>query len=90
LINRVVERADIDAIHIPANSIAENIGNSRLANMVLVGAMISARPVLSLDALKMALENHLPKRHQKLLPANFEALDQGRKFAEELLAKTIS
>lgn len=88
LINRIVERSDIDAIHIPANKIAEEIGNSRLANMVSIGAMITARPILSLDALKKALEDHLPERHKKLLPANFEALNQGVAFAETLLAES--
>jgi 2-oxoglutarate ferredoxin oxidoreductase subunit gamma len=84
LINRVVERRDIDAIHIPANKIAEEIGNSRLANMVTVGAMITARPILTLEVLNKALEDHLPERHKKLLPANFEALKRGEEFAREL------
>jgi 2-oxoglutarate ferredoxin oxidoreductase subunit gamma len=82
LINREVERADIDAIHIPANNIAEEIGNMRLANMVALGAMITARPILPLEALKQALEDHLPVRHKKLLPGNFEALQRGAEFAK--------
>ncbi len=89
LINRVVERKDIDSIHIPANNIAEEIGNPRLANMVALGAMITSRPVLSLDALKNALKDHLPERHKKLLSANFEALRQGSDFAEKLLAESV-
>jgi len=90
LINRVVKRSDIDAIHIPANRIAEEIGNSRLANMVTVGAMITARPILSLDALKKALEDHLPDRHKKLLPANYEALNQGADFAKKLMTEAFA
>lgn len=80
LINREVEREGIEAIHIPANKIAEEIGNVRLANMVTIGAMITARPVLSLEALKQALAAHLPERHKKLIPANFEALQRGADF----------
>jgi 2-oxoglutarate ferredoxin oxidoreductase subunit gamma len=84
LINRKVERPDIQAIHIPANQIAEEIGNMRLANMVAIGAMITHRPVLSIEALKQALADHLPERHKSLLPANFEALHQGAIFAEKI------
>ena len=80
LINREVQRTDIDAIHIPANEIAEQIGNMRLANMVAMGAMIATRPILSQEEIKKALEDHLPKRHKKLLPANFEALRRGAAF----------
>jgi 2-oxoglutarate ferredoxin oxidoreductase subunit gamma len=89
LINRRVKRTDIDSIHIPANSIAEEIGNSRLANMVALGAMITSRPVLSAEALMKALEDHLPERHRKLLPANYEALNQGVNFAKKLISKSF-
>lgn len=88
LINREVERPDIEAIHIPANQIAEEIGNMRLANMIAIGAMITSRPLLSLEELKQALANHLPERHQKLLPANFEAIDRGAEFTKKILTKT--
>ena len=88
LINRLVQRTDIDSIHIPANTIAEEIGNSRLANMVVLGAMITLRPVLSSDSLKKALEDHLPERHKKLLPANFKALNYGANFAKKLMTES--
>ena len=88
LINRLVQRVDIDSIHIPANEIAEEIGNSRLANMVTLGAMITSRPVLSPGSLMKALEDHLPERHRKLLPANFEALNRGVDFVKNLISKS--
>jgi len=81
LINREVTRTDVDAIHIPANEIAEEIGNMRLANMITVGAMIAVRPIMLIRALEKALEDHLPERHKKLIPANFEAIRRGSEFA---------
>jgi len=84
LINREVMRTDIDIIKIHANEIAEEIGNMRLANMITVGAMITARPIMPVEALEKALEDHLPERHKKLLPANFEALRRGAAFARDL------
>ncbi len=90
LINRQVTRQDIEAIHIPANKIAEEIGNMRLANMVAIGAMIKARPVLTMDALRQALAEHLPERHKKLLPTNYEAMQRGADFYEKIPAEATS
>ncbi len=81
LINRQVRRNDLNAVMIPANEIAEAIGNKRLVNMVMLGAMLEKLPVLTFEALEEALKIHLPERHKKLLPSNLEALHQGAAFA---------
>jgi 2-oxoglutarate ferredoxin oxidoreductase subunit gamma len=81
LVNREIEREDITSLLIPANELAEEIGLSRLANMIMVGSMVALKPILSLDAVKKALEDHIPERHQKTLPMNFEAMDKGFEFA---------
>ncbi len=89
LINRRLTRDDVDAVYIPAAEIAEELGNSRMANMVLVGAMISINPVLPLVNVKQALANHLPKRHNHTLPINFEAMDKGAAFAKAALTEAL-
>jgi 2-oxoglutarate ferredoxin oxidoreductase subunit gamma len=81
LVNREIKRKNIASLLIPANELAEEIGLSRLANMIMVGAMVAMKPVLSLEAVKKALEEHIPERHQKTLPMNFEAMDKGFEFA---------
>ena len=81
LVNRGTTRSDITAVSVPANEIAEKLGNKRLTNMVLLGALLEKLPVLSVSALEEALKNHLPERHRKLLPANLEALKLGAAFA---------
>ncbi|MCB9135531.1 MAG: 2-oxoacid:acceptor oxidoreductase family protein [Anaerolineales bacterium] len=95
LVNREVQRKDLIVIGIPANEIAERLGDKRLANMVAVGALLGGLeqvraktelPVPSLDAVIQALKDHLPERHQRLIPANVEALHQGMAFVPELPA----
>jgi 2-oxoglutarate ferredoxin oxidoreductase subunit gamma len=81
LINRSFARQDIKAVMIPAVEIAETIGDKRLTNMVMLGAMIEKLPVLSIEALEKTLEDHLPARHKRLLPLNSQALQQGAEFA---------
>lgn len=83
LINRDPERTDIDTVFIPANEIAESLGDKRLTNMVALGALIERLPVLQLEAIEQALADHLPQRHQHLLPVNYQALRQGAEFASQ-------
>lgn len=81
LINRVPDREDIRTVFIPANEMAESLGDKRLTNMVALGAMLACLPVLPLEAIQQALEDHLPERHKRLLPVNYEALRLGAEFA---------
>lgn len=83
LFNREITRTGITSLLIPANKLAEDIGNSRLANMIMTGAMLALNPILSLEAVKKALEEHIPERHKKTLPMNFQAMDTGFQFAQE-------
>jgi 2-oxoglutarate ferredoxin oxidoreductase subunit gamma len=85
LVNREITRKGIKSLLIPANKIAEELGMSRLANMVMTGAMLALNPILPLEAVKKALGEHIPERHQKTLPMNYQAMDLGYQFAEENL-----
>jgi 2-oxoglutarate ferredoxin oxidoreductase subunit gamma len=83
LINREFQREDLQSVMIPANEIAEAIGDKRLVNMVILGAMLAKLPILPLEVIENALKDHLPERHRRLLPLNFEALRQGMAFAQK-------
>lgn len=79
MVDREVTRKDIRVVMLKANEIAESLGDKRMSNMVLLGALIANLPVLSLEAIENALAEHLPERHRKLLPKNYEALREGAK-----------
>ncbi|MBI4772007.1 MAG: 2-oxoacid:acceptor oxidoreductase family protein [Chloroflexi bacterium] len=70
-------RTDIRSLPIPANEIAEELGDARLANIVLLGGLLSVLPVVRPESVLAALEKHLPERHRNLLKANAEALRRG-------------
>jgi 2-oxoglutarate ferredoxin oxidoreductase subunit gamma len=82
LVDRSANRNDIKVLEVPANEIAEEIGNRRLANLVLVGALVQKLPVLDLNILIGALENHIPERHRELIEMNKQALGKGFQLAE--------
>ena len=81
LIDQGSSREDLSVAKIPANEIAEELGNKRLTNMVLLGALLARLPVLKIEAVEKALEEHLPARHQHLVPLNFKALRVGAELA---------
>jgi len=77
MVNREVQRKDIRVVYIDGNDIAEELGDKRMTNMVLMGGLIANHPFLKLEAVEKALEEHLPARHHKLLPQNYKALRKG-------------
>jgi 2-oxoglutarate ferredoxin oxidoreductase subunit gamma len=83
LVNRPVGRDDIRSAVVPGNEMAEELGDKRLMNIVMAGALLNLLPVLPLEAVERALEEHLPERHKKLLPLNLRALRTGYEFANK-------
>jgi len=90
LIDREFVRDDITGLLIPANEIAEEIGNQQMANMVCLGALLALKPILPLEAVTISLKDHLPQRKMKWYPANVEALNRGKEFALERKAQAVS
>jgi 2-oxoglutarate ferredoxin oxidoreductase subunit gamma len=83
MVDRVVSRTDIHTVLVPGNEIAEGLGDRRMTNMVLLGALLVNLPLLPLEAVEKSLKEHLPERHHKLLPMNYKALREGEKFLAE-------
>ena len=85
LVKRPIHRHDIDMIVIPANEIALKYENVQLANVVMLGALLAATGLLSLEYAERALAQHLPERHAHLLAADRAALHEGAIYACTLL-----
>lgn len=82
-------RTDIRYVAVPANEIAEELGNVRQANVVLLGAYLAATGLLPLEAVELALDNHLPERQRKFLESNKEALRRGAAYARAVMAPVM-
>ncbi|MFC1990455.1 2-oxoacid:acceptor oxidoreductase family protein [Chloroflexota bacterium] len=76
LIDAEVMRGDIEVVWIPVNSIAEQIGNSRSANMVMLGAFIKKSNLVKIDTFFEVLRETFGKK-EKLAGINKEALLAG-------------
>lgn len=79
MLDRQVNRKDIRVVSVDAGEIAEKIGDRRMTNVVLLGALLVNVPVLPMPAIENALKVHLPTRHQRLLSMNYDALREGAK-----------
>lgn len=86
IVDERTARDDIEAVYVPANSIAEEAGSTKMLNVATVGALLARRPVLSLEEMEQTLRNHLPESKGHLLEANIKVLRQGYALAAETVA----
>jgi 2-oxoglutarate ferredoxin oxidoreductase subunit gamma len=70
-------RTDITRIEIKANQIAEDLGDIRIANMVMLGAYLEKTGVVALESVLTALKQVLPARRHSLISLNERALQCG-------------
>ena len=77
-IPRAPTRTDIRVIPVDATDAAIEMGNSKTYNMILLGALLKARPLVPDDAVVRGLRKTLPERHHHLIPLNEEAIARGK------------
>lgn len=77
MVNRKSLREDIRSCEVPANRIAEEMGNSRMANLVALGGYIAASCVVSPESIIDCLSKPFSGEKSRLIPANAEAFKAG-------------
>jgi 2-oxoisovalerate ferredoxin oxidoreductase beta subunit len=82
LINRAPKRDDVEVIALPATQLADTMGNTRIANMIVLGAYIEKTGVLTKETVFEALPNFLKKK--TLVPLNKMAIEKGIEFVKNL------
>ena len=82
LIRQPLLRNDIDIVEVPATEISSKIGDTRTANMVLLGAFIAKTALLKGASAFEAVESSLPERKKKSIEINKKAILEGIKYVE--------
>jgi 2-oxoglutarate ferredoxin oxidoreductase subunit gamma len=82
LITRSPARDDVEVLRLPANDIAGELGSPKALNVVLVGALLGRRPVVSMKAVEHTLDAKLTGRKRALLDVNLQALRRGYAIAQ--------
>lgn len=70
-------RDDCKIVEVPANDIAAELGNSKAANMVMLGAYVQLVRPVAMESIEAAMPEVLPKRHHDSIPLNTAALARG-------------
>ena len=85
MVNRKSFRGDIQFCEVPANRIAEELGNSRMANVVALGGYIAASRVINPQSVIDCLPKLFSGEKSRLVPANAEAFKAGLSSIEIML-----
>lgn len=76
LINLECDRTDITQIKVPCNQIALDLGNPKIANMVVLGTLIGATRCVDFDGLKKAVGKKFASKPQ-VVEINVKGMDAG-------------
>ncbi len=77
LIDVKAKRDDIKVYYVPANEIAEELGTSKVANMVILGAYLEISKCVKVESVLEALQHKLGAKKAHLLDVNRRALAAG-------------
>lgn len=80
-IHHAPTRTDINVVAVNAMQAALEMNNTKTYNMILLGALLKQRHIVTVDAVMRGLKKTLPERHHKLLPLNETAIKRGLELA---------
>ena len=83
----IVDKPGVKQVCLPVSELANEMGNIRVANIIMLGAVVGATGILKTDSIVTALTATLGKKDKKaLLDINIQALLKG---AEMMMQKEV-
>ncbi|MBN2259649.1 MAG: 2-oxoacid:acceptor oxidoreductase family protein [Clostridiales bacterium] len=77
LIEKKSSRDDVRVYYLPVNEVANELGNARVANMVMLGAYLELTKIVEPKSVIKALAKIFGTAKEHLIPLNEEALKRG-------------
>ncbi len=81
-ITKFPERKDINIYRIDATRLAVKMGNSKVFNMVVLGAFMKIKDIVSEEHVELGLKKSLPARRHNMIPSNMQAIEIGMESIE--------
>ncbi|AZR73440.1 2-oxoacid:ferredoxin oxidoreductase subunit gamma [Anoxybacter fermentans] len=81
LIEKECERTDIEILKVPCNDIANELGSSKVLNMVALGAYIQKTKILPFESVIKAMKKAFAGK-EKFIPLNEAALKKGAELVK--------
>ena len=72
-----VSRPDLTAYYIPCSKLAEEVGNPKVSNMVMLGAYVAATKILKPETIETMIAEMFSGAKAKFIPLNIEAFRRG-------------
>ncbi len=80
LIDRKVERDDVEIFYIPATKLASDENLPGLANMIMVGHMIKHAGIMPYENVEKTMKKLVPAKKQNLVELNIKAVELGYNY----------
>jgi 2-oxoglutarate ferredoxin oxidoreductase subunit gamma len=77
-------RKDIEIYKVEGARLAAGMGNTKIFNMVVLGAYLKIKPIVEMDNVVKGLKKSLPERYHNLIPLNVEAITTGMEHVEKI------
>jgi len=83
LISRCPKNKNLEIFEIKANEIAQKIGSSRVANMILLGTFIAKRPIISIEGAVSSIQAKIGDSNPQIIKLNKQAIEAGYDFVKK-------
>ncbi len=77
------ELSDVNVYLIPATGTAKEMGNPKIANMIMLGAFLEVTKVVSQESVLEAFTKVFGEKKAKFVPMNKEALERGASLVKK-------
>ena len=84
LVTSDISAEGINAIGVPVDDIALEVGSIKVANVVIIGVLIGATDVVSKDIFVQSLEAKFKEKKPEILEMNMKALEKGIAFGQQM------
>lgn len=75
-----IERKDVKVLSVPVDDVALELGSVKVANTVIIGALIGATDIVSKEVFIKSLEDKFKTKKPEILELNMKALEKGIAF----------
>ena len=77
VVTDTVSRGDVAAWYVPCSQIADELGNPKVSNMVMLGAYVAATGILKQETIEEMIRKMFTGYKAKLVPLNIQAFHRG-------------
>jgi len=69
--------ADTQSVSVPATEMADRLGDTRVANFIMLGAYLARKPIIPAGAVEVGIQKYMAAKNSTLVDLNIAALKAG-------------